>query len=170
MKPLFENKTTLSKDMYIELLSFQQKKFGWKYTVFTVIFFLLFVLLIAILLANHYFVHSLLIFIIFACFLAYELIIPVHKNTKELRSDKVQNNLANTFSFYDKYFIVENRMGNDKIFYFKLYRVFETENYFYLYLNKTTILVLSKTEFLIGTVQDFGKFIKQKMWLKFKRF
>lgn len=104
MKPLFENKTTLSKNIYIELLTFQQRKFGWKYTVYTAIFFLLFILLISFLFANHYFAHGFIIFILFSCFLAYQFIHPTHKNTKEFHSDKVQNNLVNTYSFYERNF------------------------------------------------------------------
>ena len=46
-------------------------------------------------------------------------------------------------------------MGSDKIFYHKLYRVFETENYFYLYLDKTNILVLDKSGFLLGINSRF---------------
>ena len=104
MKPLYENRTTLSKNVYIELLAFQQKKFGWKYTMYTAIFSLLFIFLISFLFANHYFAHGLILFIIFACFSAYQFIQPTHKNTKEFHSDKVQNNLVNTYSFYKNYF------------------------------------------------------------------
>ena len=170
MKPLFENRTTLSKNVYIELLAFQQKKFGWKYTMYTAIFSLLFILLISFLFANHYFAHGLILFIIFACFSAYQFIQPTRKNTKEFYSDKVQHNLVNTYSFFKNYFVIKNIMGSDKIFYHKLYRVFETENYFYLYLDKTNILVLNKSGFLLGATQDFKEFIKHKMWLKFKEF
>lgn len=170
MKPLFQNKTTLSKNIYIELLAFQQKKFGWRYTAYTAIFSLVFILLISFLFANHYFAHGFVFFAIFVCFSAYQFIQPTRKNTKELRSDKVQNNLVNTYSFYENYFVIKNTVGSDKIAYYKLYRVFETKNYFYLYLDKTNILVLDKSGFLLGTIQDFKKFMKHKMWLKFKEF
>lgn len=170
MKPLFQNKTTLSQKVYLDLLTFHQRKFSWKQTIYTAIFFLLFIVFISSLFANHYFARGFLFFIIFACFLAYQFIHPMQKNTKEFHSDKVQNGLINTYSFYEKYFVVKNKMGNDKISYYKLYRIFETENYFYLYLDKVNILVLDKSEFLLGTVQNFKKFIKHKMWLKFKEF
>lgn len=170
MKPLFQNKTTLSKNIYIELLAFQQKKFGWRYTAYTAIFSLLFILLISFLFAHHYFAHGFVFFAIFVCFSAYQFIQPTHKNTKEFHSDKVQNNLVNTYSFYKNYFVIKNTMGSDKIAYYKLYRVFETKNYFYLYLDKTNILVLDKSGFLLGTIQDFKRFMKHKMWLKFREF
>ena len=170
MKPLFQNKTTLSKNIYIELLAFQQKKFGWRYTVYTAFFSLLFILLISFLFANHYFAQGFIFFAIFVCFSTYQFIQPTRKNTKEFHSDKVQNNLVNTYSFYKNYFVIKNTMGSDKIAYYKLYRVFETKNYFYLYLDKTNILVLDKSGFLLGTIQDFKKFMKHKMWLKFKEF
>lgn len=170
MKPLFQNKTALSKKVYLDLLTFHQRKFSWKHTISTAIFSLLFILLISSLFASHQFVHGFLFFIIFASFLAYQFIHPMQKNTKEFHSDKVQNNLVNTYSFYEKYFVIKNTMGSDKIFYHKLYRTFETENYFYLYLDKTNILVLDKSGFLLGTTQGFKEFIKHKMWLKFKEF
>ncbi len=170
MKPLFQNKTTLSKNIYIELLAFQQKKFGWRYTAYTAIFSLLFILLISFLFANHYFAHGFIFFAIFVCFSAYQFIQPTRKNIKEFHSDKVQNNLVNIYSFYEKYFVIKNTVGSDKIAYYKLHRVFEAENYFYLYLDKTNILVLDKSGFLLGTIQDFKKFMKHKMWLKFREF
>ncbi len=84
MKPLFENRTTLSKNVYIELLAFQQKKFGWKYTMYTAIFLFLFIFAHFFLFANHYFAHGLILFVMF-CF-AFQLISSFNllaKNTKE---------------------------------------------------------------------------------------
>lgn len=170
MKPLFQNKTSLSKKVYLDLLTFHQGKFGWKHTIYTATFSLLFILLISSLFAHHYFAHGFVFFVIFVCFSAYQFIHPSYKNTKEFHSDKVQNNLVNTYFFYENYFVIKNIAGSDKIAYYKLYRVFETKNYFYLYLDKTNILVLDKSEFLLGTIQDFKRFMKHKMWLKFKKF
>ena len=57
-------------------------------------------------------------------------------------------------------------LGNLKFNYYKLYKVFETEHYFYLYINKNYSFVLSKDGFNIGSSKDFYKFIKRKIWYK----
>ena len=43
MEPLFRNKTTMSKEIYTQLLQFHQRKYNWKYWLYTAGLFLLFV-------------------------------------------------------------------------------------------------------------------------------
>ena len=169
MEPLFRNKTTMSKEIYTQLLQFHQRKYDWKYWLYTAGLFLLFVILIAFNLANHYYLQAFLLFIILAGFLAYQFIHPYKRISKEYKSDKVQKHLVNHYLFYDNYFKIKNKFGITKIKYWKLYRVFETDNYFYLYLDKVNILVLDKLSFTTGTTQDFEKFMKHKILFKFKK-
>lgn len=169
MEPLFRNKTTMSKEIYTQLLQFHQKKYDWKYWLYTASLFLLFVVLIAFNFANHYYLQAFLLFAIFAGFLTYQFIHPYKKIAKEYKSDKVQNHLINYYSFYNSYLKIKNKSGIFKVKYWKLYRVFETDNYFYLYLDKTNILVVDKLGFTIGTIENFEKFVKSKVWFKFKK-
>ena len=87
------------------------------------------------------------------------------------RYQKTQKNLAKTkdtgftFSFYDLYFLVDKK----PIYYFKLYKVFETKDYFYLYINQDYAVMVSKNGFKIGTAEDFSKFIKKKCLLKYRK-
>lgn len=74
--------------------------------------------------------------------------------------------MKNTYVFYDKYMQIINSSNNIKLNYYKLYKVFETKNYFYLYINKNYSFVLSKDGFSIGNPDDFYKFIKKKTWYK----
>ena len=74
----------------------------------------------------------------------------------------------NYYFFYENYFRVKNTIGNSKLKYYKLYRVYENENYFYLYLNKDNCLILEKSGFMIGSTDDFRSFMKNKVRFKFK--
>ena len=74
--------------------------------------------------------------------------------------------MKNTYSFYDKYMEIKNTDDIIKFNYYKLYKFFETENYFYLYINKNYSFVLTKTGFSIGDSNDFCKFMKKKLWYK----
>lgn len=85
---------------------------------------------------------------------------------KEANSSKIQKQLKNTYSFYDKYMEIKNDNNNIKLNYYKLYKVFETENCFYLYINSNYSFILEKTGFSIGNADDFNKFIKKKLWYK----
>lgn len=74
--------------------------------------------------------------------------------------------MKNTYSFYDKYIQITNSKDDIKLNYYKLYKIFETKNYFYLYINKNYSFVLSKDGFSIGSPNNFCKFIKKKIWYK----
>jgi len=169
MKPLFKNETPLSEEIYLELLQFHQRKNNWKFWLYNTILSLLFIILISFQLANHNVFQGSLTFTLFFGFLAYRFIAPYTKNTKEFHSDKVQKNLINTFIFYDNCFDVNNEFGSSQVRYSKLLKVYEHNDYFYLYLDKSNILVLKKSSFIIGNSDDFEDFIKHKVRFKFRK-
>ena len=68
------------------------------------------------------------------------------------------------FLFYDYYLKVDKEI----VYYFKLYKIFEVKDYFYLYINKDYALMLDKKGFKIGTVDEFRNFIKKKSLFKYK--
>ena len=47
---------------------------------------------------------------------------------------------------------------------------FETEDKFYLYLDKTDAFILDKQGFEIGKVDDFREFIKRKCIFRYKKY
>ena len=168
MEPLFKNKTTLSSKNYIELVKFHQKENNWKYFLYTAFYSILFVIFIAIQIASKYYFPAILVFICFFGFLVYRFIEPYYKTKKEFQSEKVQKNLVNFYLFYEKYFKVKNKMGSFKLRYYKLYKAYENENYFYLYLDKDYAFILEKSGFITGNIDEFQKFIKSKLGFKFK--
>lgn len=167
MEALFKNKTKLSEENYLNLVQFHQKKNNWKYRLYTIIVSILFIVIISFQISNHSFLQAIFLFVFFIGFILYRFISPYYKTYKELHSDKIKNTLINYYFFYDKYFKVKNKLGNSKIRYYKLYKVYENKNYFYLYLNKSTAFIVDKSCFTIGTSKDFQSFIKSKVWIKF---
>ncbi len=169
MKILYKNKTVLSKKNYMNLVEFHQKKNNWKYWLYTFYISALLVIIVSFLIASGFIFQSLFLLICFIVFLIYRFIYPYYKTSKELHSDKIQKNLVNYYFFYEKYFKVKNKLGDSKINYTKLYRVYENENYFYLYFDKDNAFIVEKSGFLIGDVESFENFIKNKVWIKFKK-
>lgn len=168
MEPLFKNKTILSKKNYNNLVKFHQKKNNWKYWLYTAIFFILLIVLISFHIVNHNYLFTIILFCFLFFFLIYRFLYPYYKIGKEFKSNKIQNNLVNYYFFYDKFFKVKNQLGSSKIKYHKLHRVYENGNYFYLYLDDTNAFIIDKCGFTIGDSETFKKFIKNKVWFKFK--
>lgn len=169
MKPLFKNKTTLTKENYMKLVEFHQKKNNWKYWLYTIIFCLLLIINIAYQLVKHNYGIFTTVLVALIVFILYRLIYPYYKTSKELQSKKVKNNLVNYYFFYDKYFKVRNASTSTRIKYHKLYKTYESEDFFYLYFDKTNAFIVDKSGFEIGDSKSFGEFLKSKMRLKFKK-
>lgn len=168
MELLFKNKTTLSKENYMQLVHFHQEKNNWKYWLYTGIFSVLFILCIIFqVIAQNYF-SACIILLALLFFWAYRLMEPYYKTKKELQSKKVQENLINYYFFYDTYFKIKNKIGTSKIKYYKIYRVYEKEDFFYLYFDKSNAFIIDKSGFTLGNKTTFSQFLKKKFPFKFK--
>lgn len=166
MKPIFKNVTKYSNKSYKEFVNFHNKKYGATYTFFTVLFTIL-LLYCLILSIKEKQIHMVLIFILTIVFLLFwRIYMPLDKYRKELNNNsKKGKSEVFVFRFFDKYF----KINKSKIYYFRLYKVFETEKFFYLYLNKEYAAVVNKTGFEIGNVNDFSEFIKKKCMLRYSK-
>ncbi len=166
MKTIFENTTTYTPNVYAEFVKFHNQKYNLKYHLYT----LFMVFLIAFCIVVQFSYGNILLGIGFVLFMLIFLVWRVYHPSffvkKEANSDKVKKHLKNTYYFYDQYMQIKNANDNVKLSYYKLYKVFETENYFYLYINKNYSFVLAKDGFTTGNVDDFYKFIKKKIWYK----
>lgn len=166
MNKLFENTTTYNSTEYRKFLEFHNKKYSFKYNLYTL--FILFLLIFCMILQfmNSNINLGCLFLTVAICFLAYRIFRPYFFVKKESNSDKVKKQLTNTYSFYDKYMEIKNRNDFIKLKYYRLYKIFETDDSFYLYMNKDYSFVLSKNGFSIGKQEDFYKFIKKKLWFR----
>lgn len=167
MEKLFENITTYNIDEYKKFVKFHNKKYNLNYNLYTlfVLFLIMFCTVSSFSSKNTKL--GILFIIIAICFIIYRILHPYLFVKKEATSEKIGKELTNTYTFYEDYFRIKNNKQTIKLKYHKLYKIFETKDNFYLYINKNHSFVLSKNTFTIGKVSDFYGFIKKKLWFRF---
>lgn len=166
MNKLFENTTTYTSDVYREFVEFHNKKYNLNYNLYTLFMLALIVFCMVLQFSYSNVSLGILFLLIMIVFLIWRVFHPFFFVKKEANSDKVKKQLTNTYSFYDNYIEIKNDNDSFNLRYFKLHKVFETENNFYLYINKNYSFVLDKNGFSIGNPDLFYDFIKKKIWYK----
>ena len=168
MERLFENRTTYNKDTYIEFIQFHNKTYSFSYTAYTIFWVFLFIIAIYLSFSSQNRLQGLVLTLALICFVTYRIYRPKRIVDKEMKSDKISDNNTNTFIFFDKNFEVTNNNGSFKFKYFMLHKIFETNDFFYLYVNKENAFLVAKDSFTFGTPEDFSKFVKNKCKFKYK--
>lgn len=167
MEKLFENTTAYTPEEYAKFLRFHQKKFYLPHQLHN-LFFLGIFLFYGVTFFYYSDIGLSILFILIAiAFISWRILSPNFVYKKEITSKKIVQHVKNTFSFYRHRMEVSNEKGCFSVCYFSIRKVFETEDAFYLYIDKTHSFVLSKTGFSLGLSQDFSKFIKRKVHLGF---
>ena len=153
---------------YVKFLRFHNKKFNPSYITYTVFWCILLILSLILAYGSGARLQGVIITIVLILFIGYRFARPKMIVNNELNSDKFTDNNVNTFSFYDKEFEVSNKNGKFTYKYFMLYKIFETRDYFYLYITKENAFLVSKYAFSIGKERDFATFMKVRCRLKYK--
>jgi hypothetical protein len=166
-KLLFKNTTTYSKKLYDQFTQFHNKKFSLSYDLFTIFILILLVYCLIVTIKNKIFFLAILFTLTLIGFLVYRVFSPMFLYKKEVSKKAITKEKTFRFYFYDKSFKIREDLKYDTIYYFKLYKVFETKNFFYLYFNKKYSFIVDKSGFTQGTAEEFSKFIKDTMWLKY---
>lgn len=166
MKILFKNKTKYTKQAYQKYLEFHQDKYGNKYQFTTILYILLLVFCIIMNLKYSNIITSLILTLILIVFCFYRFFYPIKKVKNELETEKFKKEKEFTFTFYEKYFVISDKKISEKIKYWQLHKVFETKDFFYLYINKDHAFLLDKTTFIKGNTFNFFRFLKKKTWYK----
>lgn len=169
MKLLFKNKTKYTKKVYDEFLNFHSNHYKYRHLLYTFFISFLIVFLIMVQIKAHNINISIIFCIVLTCFILWRIFRPISEVSEEYQSDKIQNEKEYTFKFYEKNFSVSDFKSILNAKYSDLYRIFETDNFFYLYIDKKHSLLLEKENFAKGTYDDFSEFIKKKCWYKYKR-
>ena len=169
MKIFFKNRTKYSRDFYDEYLEFHRKKYTLKYTLYTalVVFAILFCIVLQV--ANHYYSLAIMLCFAMTIFFLWRNLHPTYEVSKDYNSKKIVNENEFTFIFYNKFCKIYGRKEISELNYFKIYRVFETDTFFYIYVDKTHSLLLDKNGFTKGSPDTFSKFIKHKVLWKYNR-
>jgi len=165
MKPLFENTTKYNKKNYEQFLGFHNKKFSFSYNLYTIIMTILLVICMILNILERKLLFVFMFLGILVLFLLYRLYWPMKRHQKTQKQYENNKQLICNYSFYKWYFTL-----NDKTFYyFKLYKVFETKDYFYLYINDEHASLVNKNGFKNGNSKDFAEFIKKKCLFKYSK-
>jgi len=167
MNILFKNTTKYTKQAYEKYLQFHQNKYGYNYQFITIVTILLLCFCIIMNLKYTNYITTIILAIILGTFCYYRFFNPKKKVEKELKTEKFKNEKEFTFTFYEKYFIVSDNKDSYKLRYWHLHKVFETDDFFYLYINKDHAFLLEKSTFSKGNISEFLDFLKKKIWYRF---
>lgn len=167
MEKRFENTTIYTQEIYSHFLEFHNRKYNLKYNLYTcfISFLLIFCMVLQFLNGN---IDICIIFVlVFIAFIFWRVFHPYLIVEKEVTSDKIQKQLQNTYSFFDKYLQISNINGLSEIKYHKLYKVLQDKYSFYLYIDKDHALIVNKNGFSLGDVNNFYNFIKRRTLHRF---
>lgn len=170
MKPkkqeiLFKNVTRYNTKNYNQFIEFHNKKYSFSTNSYTIIMTILLIYCVILNIKQKNIPLILLFVALLIGFLAWRIYFPMKRYQKTQKNFAKTKETISTFSFYDLYFLVDKK----PIYYFKLYKVFETKDCFYLYINQDYAMMVSKNGFKIGTAEEFSKFIQKKCFFKYRK-
>lgn len=166
MKPLFKNITIYNSKNYNQFVKFHGKKFNFSYNIYTLIMsiLLLYCIILNIIQKNIPFI--LLFLAMLFLLLLFRIYLPAQRYQKTKKKFAQNKESTVSIDFYKFYFKIDQKV----IFsYLKLYKVFETKDYFYLYIDEENAVLVSKTGFKVGNSKSFTEFIKKKCLLKYSK-
>lgn len=168
MNMLFKNTTKYSKECYENFLIFHNKKFGVSSNFYTLLIVILmaFCIVLQLKAGNTQLVFIFILTLI--CFLLWRIFHPIKEVKDEFESKKIQKESTFIFRFYEKYFTISDGTQTDKYYYWKLYKVFNTKDYYYFYLDRKYAFLINKNGFTLGNEKDFSNFIKTKCLFRYK--
>lgn len=170
LKILFKNVTKYDEEIYTDFLKFHQKVFGLKYSFYTAFVIGLLLILVSMQVRTHNMDLAIILCFLITGFFLWRYLHPASEVSKEFNSEKIQDEKEFTFIFYEKKIKIRE---NDKletyiIKYNELYRVYKTEDFYYLYTDSRHSLLINTNSFIIGNSEDFSEFIKKKCKFKYK--
>lgn len=162
MKILFKNTTKYTKENCNNFIQFHSNKYGKKELLKIILFAIciLYILIFNIIYKNW--------ILVLGAVLLSGVIYLIEKNKSEKKAKKREKVKEFTFYFYEKHIKIKCRRQFERLKYFNIHKIFETDEYFFLYLNEKSSLILSKDGFEVGTPKQFSKFIKNKCPFKYK--
>ena len=165
MKPLFKNITIYNSRNYNQFIKFHGEKFNFSYNMYTFVMLALMLYCMILNIIQKNLIFILLFLAMFILTIVFRMILPLKRYQKTKK--KLSNNKENkfTFTFYKFHFTVEKKSFS----YLKLYKVFETKNYFYLYTDEENAILVNKEGFKLGTAAEFTNFIKRKCLFKYSK-
>ena len=165
MKPLFKNITIYNSKNYNQFVKFHGDKFNFSYNAYTLLMLglMLYCTILSIIQKNLFL--FLLFLSMFGLTILFRMFLPAKRYQKTKKKFAKNKQTSVSIDFFKFHFKTDGNIYP----YIKLYKVFETKDYFYLYLNEENAVLVSKTGFKLGTVADFTDFIKKKSLFKYSK-
>ena len=167
-KVLFENKTKYTEDLYNIFLKEYKKEYASSENLFTGFNFFFFGICMFFAFKENELILAFAILIGLIIYFWYKFIRPATREIKTRKNPMLKDNFINTYKFYERYFDVENPKGKARTYYLKVYRITETQDYYYIYISREYAFIVSKTEFTEGNNIEFTTFIKKKLLGKYR--
>ena len=165
MKPLFRNITIYNSKNYNQFVKFHGKKFNFSYNAYTLLLVFLMLYCVILNIINFNIPLLLLFLAMLTITIFFRMILPVKKYQKTKKKFAETKQTTISIDFFQLYFKVEKTIYP----YFKLYKIFETKDYFYLYIDKENAVLIDKKGFKLGTASEFTVFIKKKCLFKYSK-
>lgn len=165
MKPLFKNITIYNSKNYNQFIKFHGDKFNFSYNAYTIVMLVLILYCIVLNIIQ----KNIFLFLLFVTMFALTILIRMYlpgkryQKTKKKFAEKKQTSI--TIDFFKFYFKVEQNIYP----YLKLFKVFETKDYFYLYIDEETAILVNKNGFQLGNAEEFTNFIKKQCLFKYSK-
>lgn len=165
MKPLFKNITKYNSKNYEQFIKFHGEKFNFSYNMYTAVMSILLIYCIILNIMQKNIPFVLLFLALLILIFLFRMYLPMKRYQKTKKQYSKNKETSISFIFYKFYFTV----GKKTFPYMRLYKVFETKDYFYLYIDDENAVLISKNGFKMGTAEEFSEFIKKKCFFKYKK-
>lgn len=165
MKPLFKNITKYNSKNYEQFIKFHGEKFNFSYNMYTAVMSVLLIYCIILNIMQKNIPFVLLFLALLILIFLFRMYLPMKRYQKTQKQYSKNKETSISFIFYKFYFTV----GKKTFPYMRLYKVFETKDYFYLYIDDENAVLISKNGFKMGTAEEFSEFIKKKCFFKYKK-
>lgn len=165
MKPLFKNVTIYNSKNYNQFIKFHGEKFNFSYNMYTLFMLALMLYCVVLNIIQKNILLFLLFLAMFALTIVFRMILPVKRYQKTKKKFAKNKQTSITINFYKFYFKIDEKTYT----YLKLYKVFETKDYFYLYIDEQNAVLVNKNGFKLGTAEQFSEFIKKKCLFKYSK-
>ena len=163
MKVLFKNITKYTKENCNNFEKFHIHKYGKREIrrFIWISLLLIYIFIMNIIYKNWLFLLCAILTII----IIYFIMQFQHNETKKEK----KKNKTFSFYFYENYIKVKYKHQFERLLYFKIHKVFETENYFYIYTDEKSAFILQKEGFQIGSATEFAVFMQHKLPFKYHK-
>ena len=165
MKPLFKNITIYNSKNYNQFIKFHGDKFNFSYNAYTLVMLALILYCVILNIIELNIFLMLLFLAMFAFIILFRIYLPGKRYQKTKKKFAENKETSVTIDFFTFYFKVEQKAYP----YLKLYKVFETKDYFYLYIDEENAVLVNKNGFKLGTAEEFTDFIKKKCLFKYSK-